>query len=161
MNVLIAINGMPTERSLISARKQKCDLVVINDKKEDVDANLLVIDNKDLFFKSALKYAEKYDFVYLMDNNTVLFRNCVNKILHKIGEYDGVYTDNVLCGLDNVSVGKRCTTYYTSIVHKKVDTGPNHLIRIAKVAPSSLDDFLFSGKYNIQHLAEVTYFMGK
>jgi hypothetical protein len=161
MNVLIAINGMPTERSLISARKQKCDLVVINDKKEDVDANLLVIDNKDLFFKSALKYAEKYDFVYLMDNNTVLFKNCVNRILHKIGEYDGVYTDNVLCRLDNVSIGKGCTTYYTSIVHKKVDTGPNKLIRIAKVAPSSLDDFLFSGKYNIQHLAEVTYFMGK
>ena len=161
MRVLIAINGIPTKRSLISARKQKCDLVVINDKKEDVDANLLVIDNKDLFFKSALKYAEKYDFVYLMDNNTVLFKNCVNRILHKIEEYDGVYTDNVLCRLDNVSIGKRCTTYYTSIVHKKVDTGPNKLIRIAKVAPSSLDDFLFSGKYNIQHLAEVTYFMGK
>jgi hypothetical protein len=161
MKVLIAIDGIPSERSLISARKQKCDLVVINDKKEDVDANLLVINNKDLFFKSALKYAEKYDFVYLMDSNTILFKNCVSKLLHKIGEYDGLYTDNVLLGASNLSIGKRCTTYYTSIVHKKVDTGPNKLIKIAKVAPSSLDDFLFSGKYNIQHLAEVTYFMGK
>lgn len=161
MSVLIAINGLPNERSLISARKQKCDLVVINDKKEDVDANLLVIDNKDLFFKSALKYAEKYDFVYLMNNNTVLFKNCVNRILHKIGEYDGLYTDNVLLDTNSVSIGKRCTTYYTSIIHKKVDTGPNKLIKITKTPPSSMDEFLFSGKYNIQHLAEVTYFMGK
>lgn len=161
MSVLIAINGLPNERSLISVRKQKCDLVVINDKKEDVDANLLVIDNKDLFFKSALKYAEKYDFVYLMDNNTVLFKNCVDRILHKIGEYDGLYTDNVLLDANSVSNGKRCTTHYTSIVHKKVDTGPNKLIKITKAPPSSMDEFLFSGKYNIQHLAEATYFMGK
>ena len=57
MSVLIAINGLPNERSLISVRKQKCDLVVI--------------DNKDLFFKSALKYAEKYDFCILW--TTTLF----------------------------------------------------------------------------------------
>lgn len=162
MSVLIAINGAPSEKVLESALKQNCDIVIVSDKKITVPDNvkLLIIGDSNTFLKSSIQFANNYSFVYLMEPNTVLLDDCIKKLTQIEKCYTYVYSDYSL--LRNIN--NKCYTsalYLTSLIDKKINTGPNKLIRISKNLPSTLDEILYSGAFLAKHIAEPTYFIEK
>lgn len=162
MNVLISINGPPSEKALASAIKQNCDIVIVSDKKITVPDNikLLIIGDSNTFLKSSIQFANNYSFVYLMEPNTVLLDNCIKKITETEKVYSHAYSDYFICNSRN-NGAKPLVNYCTSIIDKKVNTGPNKLIRISKNLPSTLDEILYSGAFLSKHIAEPTYFIEK
>ena len=163
MKTLIAINGEPNEKSLSSAMAQDCDIVVINNKKINLPTgvNLLVVGDNTMFLKSSIQFAEKYTFLYTMENDTVLNKDCVSLVTNIEDFYDGCYSDCCVLDTGDTDNGRYYINYYNSIISKKIETGPNKLLRTNKTLPDNMGEILFSGKFLIKHIPTPTYFIEK
>lgn len=163
MKTLIAINGEPNEKCLNSALEQDCDIVVIADKKINTPTgvSLLVVDNNSMFLKSSIKFAEKYTFLYTMENNTILNKDCINTVTNIEDYYDGCYSDSYILDTGNTNNGRYYINYYNSIINKKIETGPNKLLKVNKNLPCDMNEILFSGKFLMKHIPTPTYFIEK
>jgi hypothetical protein len=163
MKTLIAINGEPSEKSLSSALAQNCDIVVVNNKKTNLPTgvNLLVVSDSTMFLKSSIQFAEKYTFLYTMENNTILTNDCIKIVTNIEDYYDGSYSDSFSTCQSHSNNRRYYINYYQSIIDKKIDTGQNKLLRISKNLPTSIDEILFSGKFLIKHIPIPAYFIEK
>lgn len=163
MKTLIAINGEPNEKSLNSALAQNCDIVVVNNKKINLPTgiNLLVVGDNTMFLKSSIQFAEKYTFLYTMENNTVLNKDCIKTVTNIEDYYDGSYSDSFGSCQSDSDNRRYYINYYQSIIDKKIETGPNKLLRISKKTPHNIDEILFSGNFLIKHIPTPTYFIEK
>lgn len=163
MKTLIAINGTnneytQSEKSLESALSQGCDICLITNKKITAPNGVKILVTENEFVKSSIQFANNYNFVYLMEPNTVLLDNCIKKITQIEEMYSYAYSDYyIYYNRGNAAFSQ--INFLQSLIDKKIDTGPNKLIRVSKNLPSKLDEILYSGMFLAKHIAEPTYFI--
>lgn len=163
MKTLITINGTSgeyeqSEKSLESALAQSCDICLITNKKIPVSSNIKILVTENEFVKSSIRFANNYNFVYLMEPNTVLLDNCIKKLTQIEEIYSYAYSDYyIYYNRDNATCSQ--INFLQSLIDKKIDTGPNKLIRISKNLPNKLDEILYSGMFSAKHIPEPTYFI--